>query len=155
MVPSMAQEAIGHEGCEEGDVPVGLLHLHLPQLHLDGLQETRGQGSPLSPLPSPLRSSPFSISELESLSCQDTANTSLPGCHRKHLSLGPTGALWRCPGTALELCSNTGYRVHHVSVLTSILSFLPAYHSVIKTMLTLSALSTLFHRKHPFLHSSI
>lgn len=63
MVPSMAQEAIGHEGCEEGDVPVGLLHLHLPQLHLDGLQETRGQGSPLSPLPSPLRSSPFSISQ--------------------------------------------------------------------------------------------
>lgn len=61
VVPAVAQEAVGHEGGEEGDVPVGLLHLHLAQLHLDGLREAQGQGSPPRPLPSPAHPSPFGI----------------------------------------------------------------------------------------------
>lgn len=67
MVPSVAQEAVGHEGGEEGDVPVGLLHLHLAQLHLNGLQETHSQGSPLGPLPRPVHPSPFSILQSQNL----------------------------------------------------------------------------------------
>lgn len=42
-------------------MPVGLLHLHLAQLHLDGLREAQGQGSPPRPPPSPAHPSPFSI----------------------------------------------------------------------------------------------
>lgn len=43
MVPAMPQEAVRHEGGEEGDVAVGLLNLHLAQLHLNGLQGTHSQ----------------------------------------------------------------------------------------------------------------
>lgn len=49
MVAAVAQEAVRHEGGEQGDVPVGLLHLHLAQLHLDGLQQHSPE--PLSPAP--------------------------------------------------------------------------------------------------------
>lgn len=44
VVPAVPQEAVRHEGGEEGDVAVGLLHLHLAQLHLDGLQGVWGKG---------------------------------------------------------------------------------------------------------------
>lgn len=37
VVPTWAKEAVGHEGCQQGHVPVGLRHLHLPQFHLNGL----------------------------------------------------------------------------------------------------------------------
>lgn len=49
VVAAVAQEAVRHEGGEQGDVPVGLLHLHLAQLHLDGLQQHSPE--PLSPAP--------------------------------------------------------------------------------------------------------
>lgn len=46
VVPAVPQEAVGQEGSEQGDVPVGLLHLHLAQLHFDGLQ---GKSAPMGP----------------------------------------------------------------------------------------------------------
>lgn len=46
VVPAMPQEAVGQEGSQQGDVPVGLLHLHLAQLHFDGLQ---GKNAPMGP----------------------------------------------------------------------------------------------------------
>ena len=36
----MTQEGVGHEGGEERHLSVGLAHLHLSQLHLDGLGKT-------------------------------------------------------------------------------------------------------------------
>lgn len=38
MIAAVAEEGLRHEGGQEGNVPVGLAHLHLPQLHLNGLQ---------------------------------------------------------------------------------------------------------------------
>lgn len=61
MVPTRTKEAVWHEGCQQGHVPVGLGHLHLPQLHLDGLcgvqkgaerlqtQNPRGEPASLNP----------------------------------------------------------------------------------------------------------
>lgn len=37
MVSAVTEEGLGHEGGQKGDMSVGLTHLHLPQLHLDGL----------------------------------------------------------------------------------------------------------------------
>lgn len=37
VVPTWTKEAVGHESCQQGHVPVGLDHLHLPQLHLNCL----------------------------------------------------------------------------------------------------------------------
>lgn len=130
MVASMAQEAVGHEGCEEGDVPVGLLHLHLPQLHLDGLQETQGQGSPLSPLPSPLRSSPFSILQSRRLFPARTQLTphslavtgNISHYDQRVLCGGAQGLVWSSaltPGTGytMYLCSQAFFlSCQHITV---------------------------------------
>ena len=37
VVSAVTQERLGHEGGQKRDVSVGLTHLHLPQLHLNGL----------------------------------------------------------------------------------------------------------------------
>lgn len=37
VVPTWPKEAVGHEGCQQGCVPIGLGHLHLPQFHLNCL----------------------------------------------------------------------------------------------------------------------
>lgn len=37
MVAAVTEEGLGHEGGQKRDVSVGLTHLHLPQLHLNGL----------------------------------------------------------------------------------------------------------------------
>lgn len=47
VVAAVSKEGLRHEGGEEGNVSVGLTHLHLPQLHLNGLetaQNTRVTG---------------------------------------------------------------------------------------------------------------
>lgn len=67
VVPAVAQEAVGHEGGEEGDVPVRLLHLHLAQLHLDGLQDTHADR--LVPA-RPSVSRTLGLEKLESLSSE-------------------------------------------------------------------------------------
>lgn len=44
VVSTVTKEGLGHEGGEERNVSVGLTHLHLPQLHLDGLNtEEKGE----------------------------------------------------------------------------------------------------------------
>lgn len=37
VVSSVTKEGLGHEGGQKRNVSVGLTHLHLPQLHLNGL----------------------------------------------------------------------------------------------------------------------
>ena len=37
MVPTGPKETVGHEGGEQGHMPIGLGHLHLPQFHLNCL----------------------------------------------------------------------------------------------------------------------
>lgn len=44
VVSTVTKEGLGHKGGEERNVSVGLTHLHLPQLHLDGL-DTHTNGS--------------------------------------------------------------------------------------------------------------
>lgn len=37
VVSAMTKEGLWHEGGQQRDVSIGLTHLHLPQLHLNGL----------------------------------------------------------------------------------------------------------------------
>lgn len=41
VISSVTQEGLGHEGGQQRDVSVSLTHLHLPQLHLNGLKTTQ------------------------------------------------------------------------------------------------------------------
>lgn len=41
VVSSVTKERFRHEGGEEGNVSVSLTHLHLPQLHLNCLEEDK------------------------------------------------------------------------------------------------------------------
>lgn len=39
VISTRPQEAVWHEGRKQGHVPIGLAHFHLPQLHLNGLED--------------------------------------------------------------------------------------------------------------------
>lgn len=49
VISAVTEEGVRHEGGEERHLLVELSHLHFPQLHLDGLQDTGRSESPRTP----------------------------------------------------------------------------------------------------------